>query len=186
MTLGGDDLQALDLHRLRQEVLVIDRASMVELTMRKYLSLARPDVHSNDMMVALDAVGLDKTIMELEQGLDTDLAPTGWPLSVVETMQLKLAAAILSQPRVLVINQLFDTVPRRHLEQALKALKANGKTTVIMFSSREDFLDFDNFLLLGRNAQTLFDTYDAFNAHVQRAQLVGDSADTKSAYLIEQ
>ena len=38
------------------------------------------------------------------------MAATGWPLTITETMQLKLAAAIIAAPAVLVLGQLFDTM----------------------------------------------------------------------------
>jgi putative ABC transport system ATP-binding protein len=49
-------------------------------------------------MRALERVGLLARLASLPNGLDTQLASSGSPLSIVEVMQLKLANALLSSP----------------------------------------------------------------------------------------
>ena len=83
---------------------VLDRPNAVETSIRDYLSLSADDAERSakkiDLMEMLDLVGLAETVTQLPDGIDTQLKGTGWPLSITETLQLKLAASIISQPRV--------------------------------------------------------------------------------------
>ena len=94
------------------------------------------------------------------RGLDTRLATTGWPLTTNETIQLKLAAAIIRRPRILILSQLFDAIPRLHLRDALDRLQADADCTVIYFSGRLRHLDFDTYLYLGSDSQGLYANFE--------------------------
>ena len=163
LTLGGDDVTAIEPHLLRREVMVLDRPSVITASVREYLSLSREDVGSAEMLEALEVVGLTDTIAEPACGLDTRLAPTGWPLSQVETMRLKLAGAILARPNVLVLNQLFDMVPTDCLVRAVRAIQAQGAgATVIVFTQAERDLGLDGYLVLTPEHQWLVTEHDRF------------------------
>jgi putative ABC transport system ATP-binding protein len=163
LTFGGHDVMSIDVLALRRFIIVLDRPTMVEMSIRDYLGLARRDANSADMLDVLRLVGLDEVMGELENGLDTQMSVTGWPLSTVETMRLKLAAAILARPRILVLNQLFDTLPEEVLTAALARLKADteSRTTVIVFSANKPRMPFDLYLYLGTEEQSLVSSPEA-------------------------
>ncbi|MEO0578196.1 MAG: ABC transporter ATP-binding protein [Pseudomonadota bacterium] len=162
VTIGGNDIAAIKAHVLRQEVIVLDRPNTIVMTIREYLRLCSRDANARQILEVLRAVGLDTTIARLGDGLDTSLAATGWPLSITETMQLKLAAAIIARPRVLVLSQLFDVMPEALLINALDALQKSCGATVICFSNRSSNLGADRFLYLGHTNQRLFEDEQAF------------------------
>jgi putative ABC transport system ATP-binding protein len=168
LTLGGDDISATDVHALRREVIVLDRPTLVEMTVRGYLDLAKEGVTSSEMLSALRCVGLARVMEELEFGLDTPLSSTGWPLSVAETMKLKLAGAILARPLVLILNQLFDTLPDSVLTAAVDHVQADGRSTVVFFSDREYDLGFGSYLYLEHDRQRLFSDFESFDAARRR------------------
>ncbi len=158
ITLGGRDIRDTEIHALRQEIIVLDRPTVIESTIRDYLRLSAGDAEPESILEALRAVGLEQPVAELEDGLDTKIATTGWPLSITEIMQLKLAAALLARPRVLILNQLFDVVCEEHLVTAIRALRDDPHTTLIYFSNRSRDLGFDEFLYLGRDRQRFYDS----------------------------
>jgi putative ABC transport system ATP-binding protein len=160
IALGDQDLRSLKAHEVRQEIIVLDRPSAVETDIRDYLRLSADDEEAIDIMTAMRMVGLEKTVTELAEGLDTPLVTTGWPLAITETMQLKLAAALIARPRVLVLAQVFDAVPERHLKASLDLLQSSAGTTVIYFTNKHTDFAFDAYLHLGREEQRLFDSYD--------------------------
>ena len=172
VTLGGTDLMDLDVHHLRQSVYVIDRASFIGMSIREYLRLSARGTASDRMISALEIVGLSDTIASLPKGLDTQIASTGWPLSTVETLKLKLANALMDQPRVLVLNQLFDLIEEEYLAAAIGVLRDHSDTTVIYFSNRRINLGFDTFLHLENEHQEFFETFQEFcmKAHGQTAR----------------
>ncbi len=169
-TLGGIDMKAIEAHHLRKNVHVLDRPSIVEMTIREYLALSCPDTAPQRMLGALETVGLSRTIAMLEKGLDTPLAATGYPLSAVELQQLKLANALLERPRILVLSRLFDLLEPEPIARAVAELRAQAYSTVIYFSGRRIDLGFDRFLLLEAQQQTYHDTFDEFAAAVRAAK----------------
>lgn len=151
VAVGGADLGTFDMYRLRSDVIVLDRPTIVEMTCREFLTLASPD-RTAIMLDALSLVGLDRRIGALPGGLDTALSSSGWPLSVGETMALKLAGAILARPRVLVLSPLYDLLPPDRLDRVLAELRQHG-TTVLQFTERPAGLSRDAWLWLGETLQ---------------------------------
>lgn len=161
-TLGGVDMADLEAHQLRHLVHVLERPSFVGMTIRQYLRLAVDENDAPSMVRALETVGLMPAISRLENGLDTEIAQTGWPLSQVELQQLKLANTLLEKPRILVLSRLFDLLDEDHLAAAIAQLRANQATTVIHFSNRQIDLGYDRFLYLEAEQQRYFDRFEDF------------------------
>lgn len=151
VSVGGADLGTFDMYRLRSDVIVLDRPTIVEMTVREYLGLSAPG-RSETMIEALELVGLDRRVGALEGGLDAKLSGTGWPLSVGETMALKLAGAVLARPRVLMLSPLYDMIPPARLDRVLAALREHG-TTVLQFTERPEGLHRDSWLWIGTDVQ---------------------------------
>jgi putative ABC transport system ATP-binding protein len=83
-------------------------------------------------------------------------------LSLGKTMQLRMAAAILSRPRILVLSPVFDMVAKARLEVAIDAF-AETDTTVIYFSNRPEDMSLGGFLWLGRETQRVVQDRAAFD-----------------------
>jgi putative ABC transport system ATP-binding protein len=154
ITIGGIDIGALDTLELRSDVQVLDRPAVVESTITEYLQLSSPDADPAAMIRALKLVGLDDRIAMLPDGLQTMLSSTGYPLSLGKTMQLRLAAALLAEPRILVLSPLFDMVTRARLAAVFEAF-AGKPTTVVYFSNRPEDMTLDGFLWMGRERQQI-------------------------------
>lgn len=150
LLIGGRDIAGFDVYRLRADVMVLDRPSFVEMSIRDYLTLAASGDGAH-MADALETVGLDARIGALAQGLDTIVSTSGWPLSVGELMALKLAAALLARPRVLVLSPLFDLLPPERTDAALAQLR--GHSTVLQFTRRPQGLHRDGHLWIGSRSQ---------------------------------
>jgi putative ABC transport system ATP-binding protein len=161
IAVGGRDLSELKAYEMRQEIIVLDRPNAVEISIREYLRLSASHAEPVDVMRILEIVGLAETVTQLPQGLDTELVGTGWPLSIVETMQLKLAAAIISKPRILVLTQAYDAMPEVFLLRAMDALQEHSETTIVYFTYENIDLRFDHYLRLGYEQQVMVQDYDA-------------------------
>jgi putative ABC transport system ATP-binding protein len=66
-------------------------------------------------------------------------------------MALKLAAALLARPKVLVLSPLYDLLPTERVDAVLTGLR--GATTVLQFSRRPQGLSRDGALWLGAREQ---------------------------------
>lgn len=162
VTLGGIDITALDRVRLRAEIIVLDRPNLVETTIEEYLTLANASGNPADITAALRLVGLEDRIAMLPDAMQTMLSTTGWPLSLPKAMQLKLAAAILSRPRILVLSPVLDMVSIHRLEEVFRHF-AGTRTTVIHFTNRPEDISLEGFLWIGRDQQTLMKDRAAFD-----------------------
>ncbi|MHA6717870.1 ABC transporter transmembrane domain-containing protein [Sphingomonas sp. RS6] len=149
--IGGSDIGGFDMYRVRAEIMVFDRPSFVDMSIRDYLRLAASGELGN-MVTALETVGLAERVGGLPGGLDTIVSSSGWPLSVGELMALKLAAALLARPRVLVLSALYDLLPPDRVDAALAVLRENG-VTVLQFTRRPQGLARDGRLWLGGTEQ---------------------------------
>ncbi len=160
--IGDVELSSVDGQWLRREIVVLQRPSMVESTIRDYLRLSAPAASIEDVWAALACVGLDQMVASLPRGLDTELTTSGWPLSVKESMMLKLAAALLSPPAVLVLGEVYDLAAPQHLEAAIARLPA--ETSVILFSYRPQGLGLANYLWVGADQQIWCEALADFDA----------------------
>ncbi|WP_439100331.1 ABC transporter transmembrane domain-containing protein [Congregibacter sp.] len=161
IAVGGMDLRELKAYEKRQEIIMLDRPNAVEASIREYLRLSASNHESVDVMQVLKIVGLAETVTQLPQGLDTELVGTGWPLSIVETMQLKLAAAIIAKPRILVLTQAYDAMPEVFLLRAMDALQERSETTIVYFTYENIDLRFDHYLQLGFEQQVMVTDYES-------------------------
>lgn len=160
IALGGQDIGNVQAYELRQQIIVLDRPNAIEMTIREYLRLSGSQVTSSQTFKVLRTVGLESTIEQLKDGLDTQVASTGWPLTITENMQLKLAAAIIAKPRVLVLGQLFDTIPKKYLTAAFDLMQEESQTTIVYFSSRPRDVSFDRYMFLGHKEQLFYETFE--------------------------
>ena len=163
VVVGGVDLADCRLHDLRDSVMAIESSGVLERSIAGYLSLGDPNVTRARMREALAALELSDVIDRLPDGLDTAIGPFGYPLSRTETLRLKLAGALLAEPRVLILTEVFDALSpqRRAIFDELRRLR---ELTVICFSNRRDLGVFDEYLYLAWSGSHSFDTLEAMSA----------------------
>ena len=180
--MGGHDIRGIQPHELRQQVIVLARPNAIEMTIREYLQLSGGNPSSAEILRALKTVGMEPTLRHLQDGLDTRVASSGWPLSITETMQMKLAAVLIAKPRVLVLAQIFDTLPDEYLQRSLDYLRSESQTTVIYFTSRPRELGATHFLYLQEQQQDLFTALPDFRAKIAAEQdVAGAGLETDGA-----
>lgn len=167
VTVGGADIATFDMYLLRSEVMVLDRPTIVEVTIRDYLTLAASSADAAAMLGVLDIVGLRQRVAALPHGLDTPLAASGYPLSIGEVMALKLANALLVGPHVLMLSQLYDLIPSDRLAAILRRLKTGG-TTVLLSTGRPEDIVLDGWFHLEPDRQRRFPSCAALIAATQQ------------------
>jgi putative ABC transport system ATP-binding protein len=117
---------------------VLDRATVVPGSIRHYLAFSNPHARQQEIRTALEMAGLADHIDKMDQGLDTLISSDGFPLSLEQTLCLKLAAIYLSRPSVLVLKHISDLVEAPILENIVTGIQQQGGA-VIYFTQREDF-----------------------------------------------
>lgn len=154
ITIGGYDIAETHLQSLRAGVRVIDRITVPPLSIREYLNLYNRDGGRYSRQQALAFANLDDEIGLLEHGMDTVLSRGGSPLSQPQVIKLKLASAIISEPAVLILEDIVDSVDSDTMNTILGVTRELGMT-VLYFTHRGDLRGFDHLLHLERRRQSI-------------------------------
>lgn len=152
--LGGLALTDYQTSELRQAIAIVDRSLIIECSILEYLRMDAPDASEKAIREIFRELQLEPTLARLEDGLQTSLSQLGHPLQPMEFLLLKLAAALLSKPGVIVLNQHFDAIPEAYRYKILKYLDTQP-VTVMYFTSSPIQEVFDATIVLNGDSQLL-------------------------------
>ena len=103
-------------------------------TIRENLLYGKPDATEEEIEAAVKAVSADGIISRMEKGLDSDVGEGGDLLSTGEKQLLSFARAILSDPRIFVLDEAtssIDTVTEKLIQEAIEHLM-KGRTSFVV------------------------------------------------------
>jgi putative ABC transport system ATP-binding protein len=123
---------------LRRQVALARDVEIFDGTILENIHLERPDISINDVRNAVETVGLMSAIQRLPQGLETPLNPAGSPLTWSQLRRLMLARTLSSNPRILLVDELLDSMADGEAERILKALLENEPgRSIVLVTNRE-------------------------------------------------
>ncbi len=173
---SGADLADCTRQSVRDRIGLIDSLDVVECTVLEYLSLGCPELTQAEAREMLRLVGLEETLDTLPERFDTQLRPLGYPLSRSETLRLKVAAALLARPGLLIITDIFDSVNRSDRLRVVNRLSALRDVTVLYFSNRRDGGAFTHYLHIGAHEHRLFTSLPELAEYEERRPRGGFAA----------
>ena len=103
-------------------------------TVRENLLYGNPDATEEEIDQALELVSAKDTVEKLEKGLDTDVGEGGDMLSTGEKQLLSFARAVLSKPKILVLDEAtasVDTMTEQKIQSAIDTIIA-GRTSIVI------------------------------------------------------
>ena len=103
-------------------------------TIRENLLYGKPDATEAEIEAAVKAVSADGIISRMEKGYDSDVGEGGDLLSTGEKQLLSFARAILSDPRIFVLDEAtssIDTVTEKLIQEAIEHLM-KGRTSFVV------------------------------------------------------
>lgn len=165
---GERDLLDYNLHQWRDQIMVLDNAMMMEGTIDHYLRFGCPQASRADIQHVLRTVDLEVTINDLKAGLETELTPSGFPLSYSEVLRLKLAVALLSKPQLLVMTEIYDVLSQSQRQHLFDYIRTQTEMTLLNFSNRKDVDCFDQYLLIDAMQQTFYPSLNALREAEQQ------------------
>lgn len=123
ITIDGVDIRDLKLAQLRQIVATaFEEPTLFSMSARENLTLGRPDATEEDIAEALE-VAQAQFVHDLPWGLDTRIGEQGMSLSGGQRQRLALARAVLTRPRILVLDDTLSALDIHTEELVEKALK---------------------------------------------------------------
>lgn len=131
---GFDIRQVRRQSLVRQMSMVLQEPYLFSGTIKENIRYAHTDASEADVVAAAQAVGAHDFIMALKQGYDTTLAERGVNLSVGQRQLLSFARAIVSNPRILILDEAtasIDTHTEILIQNALKHL-LEGRTSIVI------------------------------------------------------
>ncbi len=132
---GDVDLRDATLASLRNRIVVVPQEGFLfDGTIADNLRIARPDATDDDLVRALDAIGVRARFEEFPDGLATEVRERGSRLSAGERQLVSLARAALVDPAVLVLDEAtssLDPGTEALVEQAFERL-TDGRTTIVV------------------------------------------------------
>ena len=135
VSFGGVDLRDASTGDLRRRIVVIPQEGFLfDGSVRDNLLVARPDATEQDLLRALDTLGLRERFESLPEGLDTQVRERGSRLSAGERQLVALSRAALVDPAVLVLDEAtsnLDPGTEMLVEAALEKLMT-GRSVIVV------------------------------------------------------
>jgi ATP-binding cassette subfamily B protein len=134
VTIDGHDVRDLELPELRKVVATaFEEPTLFSMSVRENLSLGRTDATDEEVREALE-IAQATFVYDLPWGLDTRIGEQGMSLSGGQRQRLALARAVLSNPKILVLDDTLsalDVETEALVEEALRHVLRHATAMVV-------------------------------------------------------
>jgi ATP-binding cassette subfamily B protein len=131
----GTDVRAVALNDLRRQIGVVSQEPFLfSASVRENIAYGRPSATDAEVRAAARQARADAFIDALPNGLDTIVGERGFTLSGGQRQRIAIARAVITDPRILILDEAtasVDASTEREIQDALRAVMA-GRTTIII------------------------------------------------------
>ncbi len=151
VTIDGVDLRRVKLKALRRKVgIVLQEPYLFQGTLRYNLKFGRPDATEEEMIRVAKLVGIHDPITRLPKGYDEEVRERGSNLSYGQRQLVCLARALISDPKILILDEATSSVDpytEQLIQNALKA-EMEHRTILIVTHRVSTVRDTDRIIVL--------------------------------------
>lgn len=157
------DISTIRLSSLRSQIAIaFEDAFLFSDTVRANIAYGRPDASDEEIEHAARVANANTFIASLDAGYDTVIGERGLSLSGGQRQRIALARAVLSDPKILVLDDATSAVDARTEEAIHENLKEvlYGRTTIFIAHSRSTLKLADRIIVIDNGRVVADGTHD--------------------------
>ncbi len=135
ITIDGHDIRDVTLLSLRRNIGIVSQdVFLFAGSVRENIRYGRIDATDDEIIQAARKAEIHDTIMEMENGYDTEVGERGVRLSGGQKQRISIARIFLKNPPILILDEAtsaLDTVTEARIQQSFEEL-AKGRTTLVI------------------------------------------------------
>ncbi len=139
ITIDGTDVRAVSLDSLRASIgVVFEESFLFSATIRENIAYGVPDATDDQVEQAARWAQAEEFVRALPDGYDTVVGERGLTLSGGQRQRIALARALITDPRILLLDDATSSVDVRMEEEIHSALRSvmRGRTTILVAHRR--------------------------------------------------
>ncbi len=149
--IDGHDIADIKLESLRRHIgMVMQESLLFSVTIRENIAYGKRDAKPDEILWAARQADLHDFIMGLPDAYDTKLGDDGVSMSVGQKQRMSIARAILTDPKILILDDAtsaLDSQTEANVQAALERLM-QGRTNVVIAHRLSTIVNADRILVL--------------------------------------
>jgi ATP-binding cassette subfamily B protein len=149
----GRDIRSYPISRYRRNIgIVLQEPFLFYGTIAENISYGRPEATRGEILEAARAARAHEFILQLPDGYDSMVGERGQSLSGGERQRISIARALLTDPRILILDEAtsaVDTQTERQIQEALQNL-VRGRTTIAIAHRLSTLRQADRIIVIDR------------------------------------
>ncbi|MGB2424116.1 MAG: ABC transporter ATP-binding protein, partial [Flavobacteriales bacterium] len=163
ITLDGIDIRSIPVDELRARIgVVLQDVFLFSGSLRENVRLHDPEVTDDRIWEAIRAVGAERFVERLPDGLNHDVRERGVTLSVGQRQLIAFVRAYLSNPHILILDEAtssIDSESEQWIQRATQAL-TEGRTSLLVAHRLNTVRDADRIVVLQQGEVVEQGTHD--------------------------